>query len=116
MSARTVFPFLAAVLFATPALADQAGSTGRVVRVTVNTSASDDYTSFRGSMTLRQSKDGRRIEYSWGGTKCPGSNLSEEQVALLGRALSDRRITMVPKYKPGQDSGTRCLVGFQLRR
>lgn len=97
-----------------PAAADEKGQTGRVVRVNVNTQASDKYASFHGSVTVRRSGSSKDDVYYWGGTTCPAQKVSDEQVDLLVQALRSRRTMLTPRYRGGEAGGTRCLVAFEL--
>ena len=108
---------LGALLF-TPALAsaDSKGQSGRIIEVQINTAGSDDHAQYRGEVTVRSGKKNTATEttYKWGGSVCPGKDLTEHQVELLVHALTDRgRVSIVPRYKNGQ-GGNKCLVAFSL--
>lgn len=99
----------------TAAMADETGSAGRIVKLVINGEGSDDFASSHGSITVRHS--GNKLEqYSWGGTQCPASKLREADVSALHEALHFRsRTLIIPRYKAGEVSLTRCLVGFELQ-
>lgn len=97
------------------ALADEDGSKGHVVALTINTQGSDKYASFHGSLAVKTSGD-RRDVYFWGGSTCPAQKLDAAEVALLASALHDRRTLLRPVYRTGEGArGARCLVAFELR-
>jgi hypothetical protein len=94
--------------------ADTSGASGRIVQITVNEAGSDEFTKFRGSITVWTGKDAPEDEYKWGGSSCPGLDISAEGVDRLVNAFYTRRWTRVtPHYKVGQ-GGTKCLVGYEL--
>jgi hypothetical protein len=97
-----------------PLAADEEGDAGRLVALRLNTVASDQHASFHGSITIKRS-NGKRDEYMWGGSTCPGQKMAEPQVQLLSHALSDRHKTViVPHFLKGE-ADRRCLVAFELR-
>jgi hypothetical protein len=97
------------------AYADEEGTTGRIVRLTVNTQSSDKYASFHGSITLKSSGATKPVTYFWGGSTCPAQHLADAEVALLATTLLDRRTFVAPRYRTGEGArGARCLVAFEL--
>ncbi len=97
------------------ALADEEGTAGRIVSLTINTQGSDKYASFHGSLGVR-STSGRRDVYFWGGSTCPAQKLAASEVALLAGALNNRKTTIKPVYRTGEGArGARCLVAFELQ-
>lgn len=114
MRAITTSALIAASIFITPHLAsaDSNGTKGRVIDLTVNESSSDDYAKFHGSVTLYAQKS--KTTYHWGGSYCPGKDLSSDSVERLTQAFLTRRWTKVtPTYKNGQGS-YKCLVAYTL--
>jgi hypothetical protein len=96
------------------AAADELGAIGRVVKVEVRTSGSDDRATAHGRVSLRRA-NGKTEFYEWGGSSCPAAKLTESEVGMLERAFHNRSRTLVtPRYRPGEASGVRCLVGFEL--
>jgi hypothetical protein len=94
------------------ASADSAGKKGRVIEISVNEPSSDDYAKFHGSVEIYSKKT--KATYHWGGSYCPGKDLSAESVERLTQAFMTRRWTKVkPRYKNGQ-GGKKCLVGFAI--
>lgn len=100
---------------ATALAADSAGASGRVTKVTVNTSGSDEFAQSHGAVSIRTTgKKGRTSVYKWGGSLCPGRNLTPDQVQLLVLAMARPGAARVtPRYKKGQ-ANTRCLVSFDI--
>ncbi len=104
----------ATTLLPVGALADEEGSAGRIVSLTINTQGSDKYASFHGSLGVRN-RAGERDVYFWGGSTCPAQKLDDAQVALLATALQTRRTNLRPVYRTGEGArGTRCLVAFEM--
>jgi hypothetical protein len=104
-----------AALIAGPAhAADDVGAQGRLVQLTINGAGSDDFSTHHGSILVKPS--GKKGElYTWGGTACPASKLSDAQIGALESAFHNRHRTLIrPRYKPGDVKDTRCLVGFEL--
>lgn len=96
------------------AASDQLGAIGRIVKVEVRTSGSDDRATAHGRISLRRS-NGKTEFYEWGGSSCPAAKLSESEIGMLERAFHNRNRTLVtPRYRSGEASGVRCLVGFEL--
>jgi hypothetical protein len=119
MISRLAIRFLLSALVLAPAVAaaDSKGSPGRVASVDVNTAGSDDFSKFRGEVAIRAgSKKVQKMKverYRFGGSTCPGKDLSEAQLQMLLTAMHERDI-VTPRYKNGQ-GGHRCLVGFSIR-
>lgn len=101
---------------ATPvAAADQIGPEGRIVGVEIRAAGSDDRSTAQGSIKIRRGSAKADL-YEWGGTSCPATKLSEIEIGMLERAFHNRSRTLVaPRFKSGETSGVRCLVGFELR-
>lgn len=85
------------------------------MKVEVRSGASDDRATVHGKITIRRSN--AKIEvYEWGGSSCPAAKLSDLEIGMLERAFHNRNRTLVtPRYKSGEATGVRCLVGFELR-
>jgi hypothetical protein len=113
--ARTWATLLAAVaLTPASASADDLGTQGRIVRVSINATGSDDFASSHGSISVRHGSNKLEV-YSWGGTMCPASKLGEIEIAALQQAFHNRQRTLiVPRFKQGEVKDVRCLVGFEL--
>jgi hypothetical protein len=95
--------------------ADQLGPEGRVVKIEIRGPSSDERATAQGSITIRQSNAKSEL-YSWGGSSCPASKPSDAELGMLERAFHNRNRTLVtPRFKSGETSGVRCLVGFELR-
>ncbi len=95
--------------------ADEEGTSGRIVRLTLNTQSSDKYASFHGSITLKSSGSTKSVTYFWGGSTCPAQHLADSEVALLATTLVDRRTSVLPRYRTGEGArGARCLVAFEI--
>lgn len=113
---RGVAAALLALLALVPAQAsaDESGTQGRIVRLALNSTGGDDFASSHGSISVRHG-GGKPEVYSWGGTMCPASKLTEAEIIALGQAFHNRQRTLiVPRFKPGEVKETRCLVGFEL--
>lgn len=115
VGARLLATLLAAVaLTPTAARADDLGTQGRIVRVSINATGSDDFASSHGSISVRHGNNKLEV-YSWGGTMCPASKLGETEIAALQQAFHNRQRTLVvPRFKQGEVKDVRCLVGFEL--
>jgi len=113
----SAFALSLTTLISGSALAYTVGVAGKIISVTINGSKSDDYNKFHGSVKIRPpGKNKRSVEYKWGGTNCPGKNLTADQVDILVGAFHERKSThVVPHSKNGQ-GGAKCLVGFELKR
>ena len=116
MSIRSCLSLLAGLMIAAaPAttFADSAGSLGVVDSVIVYESSSDNYAMVNGVLTVRE-KSGTKRDYKWGGSLCPGRNVSATSVSMLLDALrSQTTLEIAPSYKLG-NGATRCLTGFKL--
>jgi hypothetical protein len=96
------------------AFADEIGARGTVASLEVNTPAGDTYLQYHGRMMIiTGSKNSTSIaEYRWGGTSCGSRTLTENQVAMLQRAL-ESGTPIMPRFQDGQGS-TKCLVGIAI--
>lgn len=95
--------------------ADDEGDVGRLVGLRLNMPGSDQHASYHGRITIKRS-NGKKDEYLWGGSTCPGQKLGEPQVRVLASALSERQRTLIaPMYVKGEGVEGRCLVAFELR-
>ena len=104
---------LVGILLATASVAsavDNVGATGRVLALRINTPASDDYGTDHGFLLIGDQISGITT-YTWGGSRCPATNVTEGNVAMLQRALDNPRILVEPAWKTGQ-GGSTCLVRF----
>jgi hypothetical protein len=107
------FTLVGAALAARPAAADDVGAAGRLIKITINGAGSDDFSTHQGSVLVKHANKSEL--YTWGGTACPASKLSDAQIAALESAFHNRHRTLItPRYKPGDVKDTRCLVGFEL--
>ena len=96
------------------AAADELGAIGRIVKVEVRASGSDDRATAHGRISIKRN-NGKTEFYEWGGSSCPAAKLSEAEVGMLERAFHNRGRTLVtPRFKSGEGMGVRCLVGFEL--
>ena len=81
------------------------------VDITVNDAGSDDFSAYKGEVRVRANKT--ITVYRWGGSACPGKDLSAANVALLFEA-AEESAKITPKYKPGAGSN-KCLTGFKTQ-
>ena len=103
----------AALLLSAAALADNTGTLGTVVQVSVNGSSSNEINAARGRLLIDEGDQFYRT-YQWGGTLCNGKNMSEDDVANFMMALRDRRsVTVTPIWTAGA-GGKRCLVAYRI--
>lgn len=105
------------VLPATAAAADSPGNPGYVADLVLNSSKSDRYAEFQGSVLLQEGDTAGALkrEYRWGGTTCSGYLPTADQVRFLFEAMrSGRAMQIVPSYKAGV-AGARCLVAVKVR-
>lgn len=116
MSLRPVLCLVAA-LVAVPStsFADSNGTAGTIASLTVYESSSDNYALANGVLTVLE-RGGTKRNYKWGGSICPGRNVSADSIGLLFDALrSKENVEVVPTYKTG-NGNERCLTGFRLDR
>jgi len=102
---------------ATASAADSVGNPGYVADLVLNTSKSDRYAQFQGSVLLSEGDAASALkrEYRWGGTTCSGYLPTAEQIRYLFEAMrSGRALQVVPSYKAGV-GGARCLVAMKIR-
>ena len=102
------------MLSSAAAFADLLGDRGKIMSITLNSSASDEFGSFHGYIVLDTQSD--KVVYYWGGSYCPGiSFLSDENRHLLSALIeyTEAKATIEPNYKIGQGNSL-CLVGFTL--
>lgn len=93
------------------ARADVMGAIGSLIALEVNTGSADTFLQYHGRMFV--DANGTLGQYRWGGTSCGSRVLDESEVALLQRALNQKKMTIQPRYQDGQGQ-TQCLVGFVL--
>jgi hypothetical protein len=106
-----------AVLPGTADAADSIGNPGYVADLVLNSSKSDRYAEFQGSVLLAEGDTASALkrEYRWGGTTCSGYLPTEDQIRYLFEAMrSGRALQIVPSYKSGV-AGARCLVAVKVR-
>ncbi len=102
------------MLYSAVAFADSVGDPGKIRRLTLNSSASDDFGSFHGSIVLDTLLG--KVVYYWGGAYCPGLKFNTVENSPLFDALlefSNTNTTFRPNYKIGQGNNL-CLVGFTV--
>jgi hypothetical protein len=94
------------------AVADDTGLVGSLVALDVNTISADIYLQYHGRLLVKNS-NGSLDEYRWGGTSCGTRLLPEADVAVLQRALNNKKMRIEPRSQLGQGDA-KCLVGFTL--
>ena len=94
------------------ARADDIKPAGSLAGLDVNTGLADTYLQYHGRLFVKNA-DGNLDEYRWGGTSCGTRVLTEDQLALLQRALNTKKTTIEPRTQDGQGDA-KCLVGFKL--
>jgi hypothetical protein len=107
-----------AALPQTAAAADSPGNAGYVQDLVLNSSKSDRYLEFAGSVTLLEGEEANSPKqvYKWGGTVCSGYLVTSDQLAFLMEAMrTARSLQIVPSYKAGA-GGARCLVSIKVRQ
>jgi hypothetical protein len=105
------------VLPGSVAAADSTGNPGYVSDLVLNSSKSDRYAEYQGSVLLAEGDTVAALkrEYRWGGTTCSGYLPTEDQIRYLFEAMrSGRALQIVPSYKAGV-AGARCLVALKVR-
>ena len=85
---------------------------GSLVALDVNTPSADTYLQYHGRLFVKDA-DGNLGEYRWGGISCGSRVLTEDQVALLQRALNNKKMAIEPRTQDGQGI-VKCVVGFIL--
>jgi hypothetical protein len=118
MSIRPCLSLVAVLMMAlVPAttFADSLGTIGSVESVTVYESGASEYGAANGLLTVKEDNaNNTKRDYKWGGSLCPGYNLSTSSLGMLFDALrSQADVAITPTYKMGNMS-TRCLTGFKL--
>jgi hypothetical protein len=101
----------------TAGAADSVGNPGYVADLVLNSSKSDRYAEFQGSVLLAEGDVANALkrEYRWGGTTCSGYLPTEDQIRFLFEGMrSGRALQIVPSYKSGV-AGARCLVAVKVR-
>lgn len=109
-----IFALAAALTAPSLAFADTSGAKGTIASLEVNTTSSDRYLQHHGRIIVVSGGKNTTAsaEYRWGGVACGSRTLSEQQVALLQRAL-ESGTPITPLYQDGQGA-TLCLVGVTL--
>lgn len=79
---------------------EDVGAIGSVAAVDVNDDSGDLYLQYHGRIFVRKS-DGTLDEYRFGGTSCGTRVLNEQQIAMLQRALDNKRARIVPRSQDG---------------
>lgn len=101
-----------ATLFAvSPAAADNAGETGKLVGIQINQSSSDVYPTYRGQFSVVADKVIQ--DYRWSGSFCSGKSLTEHEIDVLHRSIGNPRLRITPYWKNGL-VGSRCVVSFVI--
>lgn len=72
----------------------------------------DDYAKMHGELEVYPVSKNKTYTYRWGGSSCPGRNLTETNVMLLGEGLTHKMKIQI-EMKLGQ-GGSKCIVGFRL--
>ena len=103
---------LSALIAAGAARADDTKPAGSLAGLDVNTGSADTYLQYHGRLFVKNA-DGNLDEYRWGGVSCGSRVLTEDQLALLQRALNNKKMTIEPRTQDGQGI-SKCLVGFKL--
>ena len=101
-----------ALIVSNAARADDTNLVGALVGLEVSTTSADNYLQYHGRMFVKN--DGGTVdEYRWGGVSCGSRLLTEDQVAMLQRALSAKKMTIGTITQDGQGDA-KCVVGFSL--
>lgn len=108
---RLLLSTVAILLLAANAYADELTDWGEVAELLVIAEGSDDLGRFRGELVLRI--DGIDSVYTWGGSTCPGRDLTESQVELLQNAALAPYMRVRLRTKIGQ-GGADCIVGMRF--
>jgi len=95
-----------------PALADDQGDVGAIVRVERFTPSADTYLTRHGRLTVR-TLDGTVNEYWWGGLSCSLKVLDDADFAALQAAQNNKKMLVQPTSLPGQGL-VKCLVGMSF--
>jgi hypothetical protein len=114
MSPVSALTILVASLASGVARADFDTGPAPLIQLEVNTTSADTYLQYHGRAFTRVG-DGAYEEYRWGGTSCGSRTLSEEQVAVLQRALDNTNVKVAFRYQDGQGA-SQCVVGFWVVR
>jgi hypothetical protein len=106
--------FAAALGSPSIAAADTEDPGGYIAHLDVNQPSADTYLIYHGRMIITSGGKNNvaSAEYRWGGTSCGSRTLTENQVAILQRAL-ESNTRVLPRFQDGQGT-TKCLVGFRL--
>ena len=103
---------IAALVFVVKAEADTEGISGKLIGLQVVNPGSDTFSTFRGSIFIRESF-GIVQEYKWGGSTCTGNiSIEDSDIANFSRLLNSRTpARIIPIYKNGQ-GGNRCIKRY----
>lgn len=99
---------LGLLLQAGAALADNAGTIGRIVGFQHNDPISSDFIE-EGRIYVDEGGGSLR-QYKWGGSWCPNRDLDLDQQSLLLDAMRSK-FAVLPYWKTG-NGGVRCLIAF----
>jgi hypothetical protein len=104
---------LAALMLPAAASADSNGAAGSVEAIVLHEPGSDNHPMYHGAVVLKE-RAGVKREYRWGGSLCPGRELSDTSLGLLFEALrSGAQVEVTPLFKSG-NGGQRCITGLRV--
>ena len=98
--------------------ADDEQEPGVITSFQTFTPGSDEFSMFRGKITLKEKK-GNSSEYAFGGSACPAKDLSESQqnflVQVLTASRNPQKLLIKPFTKSGQ-GGNVCIVSYIISK
>ena len=72
----------------------------------------DEYAKMHGELEVYPVSKNKTYTYRWGGSSCPGRNMTDTNVMLLAEGLTHKMKIQI-EMKLGQ-GGSKCIVGFRL--
>jgi hypothetical protein len=98
----------ALLLCAGVARGDDIGAVGTLVALQSNTTSADTFLQYNGRIFVKN-ENGTLDEYRWGGTSCGNRLITDEQLAMLQRALNQKTMTIEPLFQNGQGLSLRLV-------
>ncbi|MEM8934921.1 MAG: hypothetical protein AAGC77_00765 [Pseudomonadota bacterium] len=89
------------------------GALGLIESLRILETTNDDYSKMHGALVVKYYNDEEQL-FRWGGSYCPGRNLTDANKQVLATAFASGMKIRV-ETKNGQ-GGAQCIVGFELSK